>query len=227
MNAFQVGLFLRLPCKITKSSKTLFFYGFLKGFGGPRGSQNAPKSLQNRSQRPFGASWGSLGAILASLGASWAALGASWGSLGALLAPLAALLAALRALLRSLGQLLGPLGPLLAALGVVLGGSWGPFWFPGGLFLELIGSLFAAPLHNHENIKKQRFSRCFLLFLEVPGDPRTLQNRSKIALGASWCPMGLSWGSLGALLGLSWPLWAPLGQLLAPLGPPPEGPGLF
>ena len=109
------------PLQNLEIFKNIVFLWFLKGFGGPRGSQNAPKSLQNRFRRPLGASWGSLGALLASLGASWAALGASGGLLEALLA-------ALRALLWPLGQLLGPLGPLLAALGVVLGrASWSSF----------------------------------------------------------------------------------------------------
>ena len=80
-----------------------------------------------------------LGALLASLGASWAALGASGGLLEALLA-------ALRALLWPLGS-----------SWVLLDRSWGPFWLPGGLFLELFGSLFVAPLQNHENIKKLCF----------------------------------------------------------------------
>ena len=181
--------------------KNIAFLLFLKGFGGPRGSQNAPKSVQNRFRRPLGASWGSLGALLASLGASWAALGASGGLLEALLA-------ALRALLWPLGQLLGPLGPLLAALGVVLGapgallGSMlasggGSFWSCLGLFLKLPCKLV--------KVSKSIVFYVFWRFSRSQGVPKTPQNRFRRPLGASW-------GSLGALL-------APLGRLLAPLRP--------
>ena len=104
----------------------------------------------------------------------WAPLDSALGASGGLLE---ALLAALRALLWPLGQLLGPLGPLLAALGVVLGA-------PGALLGSILvsrGALFGAfwvsfrsSLAKSRKYQKTLFFRCFLRFLEVPGDPRTL-----------------------------------------------------
>ena len=200
--------------------KNIVFHGFLEGFGGPRGSQNAPKSLQNRFRRPLGASWGSLGALLASLGASWAALGAFLKRSWRLFGPSCGLLGSSWVLLDRSWRLLGSSWALL-------GRSWGApgvhFGFRGGSFWSFVGLFLKLPCKLVKVSKNVVFSMFFKGFGGPRGSqdaPTSLRNRSRRLLGASW-------GSLGALLGLSWGSLAPLGQLLAPLGPPPEGSGWF
>ena len=151
--AFQVGLCLRLPCKIKKSSKTLLFYCFKRFWR----SQGIPERSKNHSKI---ASGGLLAPLGAPLGLSWPL----WAPLGPLLAPLGAFL---KRSWRLFGPSCGLLGSswvlldrswrLLGSSWALLGRSWGPFWLPGGLLLELFGSLFEAPLQTRESLK----NRCF------------------------------------------------------------------
>ena len=97
-----------------------------------------------------------------------------------------------------LGRSLGALGAFLGARGAVLGRSldvlersWGSFWAPGALLLELFWSPLRAGLQYHENIDLLMVSR----FFKVPGSP----NRSKIVPKSfrrgSWTP---GWPQEGA-----------------------------
>ena len=157
-----------------------------------------PRTLQNRSKI---ASGGLLAPLGAPLGLSWPL----WAPLGPLLAPLGAFL---KRSWRLFGPSCGLLGSswvlldrswrLLGSSWALLGRSWGPFWLPGGLLLELFGSLFEAPLQTRESLK----NRCFFDVFEGFGGPRgsqdapkSLPNRSRRRLGASGAPLGLSWAS--------------------------------
>ena len=103
-------------------------------------------------------------------------LGRSWGALGAL----GRLLVSLGALF---GRSLGALGAFLGARGAVLGRSldvlersWGSFWAPGALLLELFWSPLRAGLQYHKNIENHWFFNGFSRFFRVRGS----QNRPKI-----------------------------------------------
>ena len=101
-----------------------------------------------------------------------------------------------------LGRSLGALGAFLGARGAVLGRSldvlersWGSFWAPGALLLELCWSPLRAGLQYHENIENHWFLNSFSRFFRVRGS----QYRSKIVPKSlrrgSWTP---GWPQEGA-----------------------------
>ena len=109
----------------------------------------------------LGRSWGALGL----LGGSWSLLGRSLGALGAFL---------------------GARGAVLGRSLDVLERSWGSFWAPGALLLELFWSPLRAGLQYHENIKNHCFSIAFQGFSGFGAPkiaPTSSQNRSEEALG--------------------------------------------
>ena len=118
----------------------------------------------------LGRSWGALGL----LGGSWSLLGRSLGALGAFL---------------------GARGAVLGRSLDVLERSWGSFWAPGALLLELFWSPLRAGLQYHENIENHWFFNGFSRFFRVRGS----QNRSKIVPKSlrrgSWTP---GWPQEGA-----------------------------
>ena len=104
-----------------------------------------PKMLQN-------CSWAGLGALL---GRSWGLpglLGGSWSLLGRSLG--------------ALGAFLGARGAVLGRSLDVLGRSWGSFWAPGALLLELFWSPLRAGLQYHENIENHLFFNRFQSFFK-------------------------------------------------------------
>ena len=173
-----------------------------------------PRTLQNRSKI---ASGGLLAPLGAPLGLSWPL----WAPLGPLLAPLGAFL---KRSWRLFGPSCGLLGSswvlldrswrLLESSWALLGRSWGPFWLPGGLFLELFGSLFEAPLQTRESLKNHCFFDGFQGFRGPRGSPK----RPRIASGGLLAPLGAFLASLGRLLGRSWRLLGPLGPSGGALG---------
>ena len=103
------------------------------------------------------------------MGGSWALLGRSLGALGAFL---------------------GARGAVLGRSLDVLGRSWGSFWAPGALLLELFWSPLRAGLQYHENIENhlffnrfQSFFKGFSRFRAPHIAPKSSQNRSEEALG--------------------------------------------
>ena len=92
-----------------------------------------------------------------------------------------------------LGGSWGAPGALLGARGAVLGRSldvlersWGSFWAPGALLLELFWSPWRAGLHFHENIENHWFSSGFQGFSGFGAPrivPKSSQHRSEEALG--------------------------------------------
>ena len=170
------------------------------GLGASEGPKSTPEGAKRAPRRAPGASWAPGRPQVATKAALRPPLGGSWGALGALLG--------------SSWDLLGRSRPLL-------GRSWGSFWPPGGLLLELFGSLFEAPLENSEHLENLCFFNGFSMVFASPGGPKSSPNGSEIALarvfatswrslGASRRCLGVSWRPLGAL-GAS---WAPLGALL-------------
>ena len=130
------------------------------------GLQSVRKLVENqvrgvRNMLPNG-SWAALGALL---GRSWGLpglLGGSWSLLGRSLG--------------ALGAFLGARGAVLGRSLDVLERSWGSFWAPGALLLELFWSPLKAGLQYHENIENHWFVDGFSRFFKVRGS----QNRSKI-----------------------------------------------
>ena len=126
----------------------------------------------------------------------------SWAALGALLGRSWGLPGLLGGSWSLLGRSLGALGAFLGARGAVLGRSldvlersWGSFWAPGALLLELFWSPLRAGLQYHENIENHWFFKCFSRFFRFRGS----QNRSKIVPKSlrrgSWTP---GWPQEGA-----------------------------
>ena len=97
----------------------------------------------------------------------------------------------------ALGRLLGPSGRLLGRSCELLGRSWGSFWFPRGVFLELFGcpgghlrELFDIGAYSGKKLTKILFfSICWKVFgaavlvdffalLAAPARERTLQKQA-------------------------------------------------
>ena len=100
----------------------------------------ARKMLQNGSWAALGALLGRSWGLPGLLGGSWSLLGRSLGALGAFL---------------------GARGAVLGRSLDVLERSWGSFWAPGALLLELFWSPLRAGLQYHENIENHLFFNCF------------------------------------------------------------------
>ena len=136
----------------------------------------------------------------------------SWAALGALLGRSWGLPGLLGGSWSLLGRSLGALGAFLGARGAVLGRSldvlersWGSFWAPGALLLELFWSPLRAGLQYHENIENHCFSMVCQGFSGF-GAPqiatKSSQNRSEEALGHQFGPKrvpNVTWEALETL----------------------------
>ena len=149
-------------------------------------ASKAPKEAQIEAWRAPGEGPGGLWAAPGRQDRSWSRflviLGRSWGAPGAVLA--------------APGAILARLGPLLGRPGRVLGLCLASFEGLPGLLRQLACKIVKTLI--------------FLFFkvFRCPGGskiaPKSVQERSGRALGASWVLLGVSW----PLLGLSWRLLA-------------------
>ena len=77
-----------------------------------------------------------------------------------------------------------------ADVGRLLGAPGGHFGLPGGLHLELFGSLFPAALKKYENLVLTTVAAKIKVFAS-PGE--SSKHGSKIALGHALAPLALFW----------------------------------